>query len=164
MTGVSGGGTFNVVPALCRVEGSRRLIPTETLDDAKAQIQALVERLADEDPDFEAEVEFLVGVHGLNTPADSPVVEVVAGAVRDLGLEPRIGASSGGFDARWIVDALKIPMVSYGAGWNGPDGKLCIHSSAECITLDNLVNMSKGFASIMLRACGVAAGPAERQA
>jgi acetylornithine deacetylase/succinyl-diaminopimelate desuccinylase-like protein len=79
-------------------------------------------------------------------------------------LEPHIGASSGGFDARWIVDALHIPMVSYGAGWNGPDGKLCIHSSAECITIENLVNMSKGFAAIMLRACGVAVEPAHGQA
>jgi acetylornithine deacetylase/succinyl-diaminopimelate desuccinylase-like protein len=54
------------------------------------------------------------------------------------------------------VDALGIPMVSYGAGWNGPDGKLCIHTPNECISMDNLVGMAKGFAMIMLHACGVA--------
>jgi acetylornithine deacetylase/succinyl-diaminopimelate desuccinylase-like protein len=116
----------------------------------------VIAALKEEDPAFEAEVEFPIGVHGINTPRDSEVVQVVEAAVRDIGLEPEIGGSSGGFDARWISDALGIPFVSYGAGWNGPDGKLCLHAPNEAITIENLIGMTKGFAMIMLRACGVA--------
>ena len=93
---------------------------------------------------------------GINTPADAPLVHLVEGAVRDIGLEPVLDGCSGGFDARWIVQALGIPMVSYGAGWNGPDGNLCLHTPNECIQIDNLIGMAKGFAMILLRACGVA--------
>ena len=152
---IAGGGALNVVPGTCRVAGSRRLIPTETVDEAKRQIDELVERLKVEDSDFEAELRYPIGVHGINTPRDAEVVQVVEAAVRDLGLEPEIGGSSGGFDCRWITDALGIPFVSYGAGWNGPDGKLCLHAPNEAITIADLVGMAKGFAMIMSRACGV---------
>jgi acetylornithine deacetylase/succinyl-diaminopimelate desuccinylase family protein len=152
---IAGGGALNVVPGTCRVAGSRRLVPNETVDEAKAQILKLIERLKIEDSDFGVEIRFPVGVHGINTPRDSEIVQVVEAAVRDLGLEPEIGGSSGGFDCRWITDRLGIPFVSYGAGWNGPDGKLCLHAPNEAITIADLVGMAKGFAMIMVRACGV---------
>jgi acetylornithine deacetylase/succinyl-diaminopimelate desuccinylase-like protein len=152
---IAGGGALNVVPGACRVAGSRRLIPNETVDEAKRQIDEVVERLKVEGSDFEAQVRYPIGVHGINTPRDSEVVHVVEAAVRDLGLEPEIGGSSGGFDCRWITDRLGIPFVSYGAGWNGPDGKLCLHAPNEAITIADLVGMAKGFAMIMVRACGV---------
>jgi acetylornithine deacetylase/succinyl-diaminopimelate desuccinylase-like protein len=152
---IAGGGALNVVPGTCRVAGSRRLIPNETLDEARAQILDVIDSLKTEDPDFAAEVVFPVGVHGINTPRDSEIVQVVEAAVRDLGLEPEIGGSSGGFDCRWITDKLGIPFVSYGAGWNGPDCKLCLHAPNEAITIADLVGMAMGFAMIMVRACGV---------
>ena len=156
VTGITGGGeAFNVVPSECLVRGSRRLLPTETLAEAQGQIEDVLASLARDDPGFVAKLNVIDAVNGLNTPPNAPVVQVVQAAVRDLGLEPKLGGSSGGFDARWIVDALGIPMVSYGAGWNGPDGKLCLHAPNECISIENLVGMAKGFAMIMLRACGV---------
>lgn len=157
ISGIYGGGpAFNVVPDRCVVRGSRRLIPIETPAEAKAQIEALLTSLATDDPHFKAEVNFIDAVPGINTPADAPLVQLVEGAVRDIGLEPVLDGCSGGFDARWIVQALGIPMVSYGAGWNGPDGNLCLHTPNECISIENLIGMAKGFAMILLRACGVA--------
>ena len=158
VTAIHGGGvTFNVVPAECIIRGSRRLIPAETVDEAQAQIEDVLAALAAVDPDFQAEARFITGVRGINTPAEAPVVRVVEAAVRDLGLEPVVSGSNGGFDCRWIQDALGIPFVSYGAGWNGPDGKLCLHAPNECISIENLIGMSQAFALIILRACGVVA-------
>jgi len=155
VTSINGGGPFNIVPSRCVVQGSRRLIPTETVAEAQSQIEDVLASLANADSGFVAELNVIDAVNGLNIPPDAPVVRVVQAAVRDLGLEPTLGGSSGGFDARWIVDALGIPMVSYGAGRNGPDGKLCIHAPNECISIENLVGMAKGFAMIMLHACGI---------
>ena len=152
---ISGGEALNVVPGSCKLRGSRRLIPTETVDEAKQQIEAVVTEMVTGDPDFKAEIKYLSAVHGINTSRDEDVVKIVQEAVRDIGLEPEIGGSSGGFDARWIVDELGIPFVSYGAGWNGRDGKLCLHAPNECISIDNVLGMTKGFAMIMLRACGI---------
>lgn len=157
VTAIRGGGNaFNVVPDTCIVRGSRRLIPNETVAEGRVQIEEMVTRLTETVPGFHADVRFLVGVPGINTAPDDPVVDAVAGAVRDLGLQPQIGGSSGGFDARYIVQALGIPFVSYGAGWNGPDGGLCLHTANETITVENLMGMSKAYAMIMVRACGLA--------
>ena len=156
VTGIAGGrDAFNVVPGSCLVRGSRRLTPAETPAEAQGQIEDVLASLTSDDPKFAAELNMINAVSGLNTPPDAPVVQAVQAAVRDLGLEPRLGGSAGGFDARWIVDALGIPMVSYGAGGNGPDGKLCIHTPNECMNIEDLVGMAKGFAMIMLNACGV---------
>ena len=154
---IQGGEALNVVPGECVLSGSRRLIPTETLDEARGQIEAVVNELVAQDQEFHAEIVYTRGVHGINTPPDHPIVKIVQAAVRDIGLEPKIGGSSGGFDARWIVEALGIPFVSYGAGWNGPDGKLCLHAPNEAISIENLIGMTKAMAMIMVRSCGVVA-------
>ena len=115
----------------------------------------MIAKLTAGDPDLNAEIEYLTAVHGMNTPIDADVVKIVEAAIKDIGLVPEIGGSSGGFDARWIVEALGIPFVSYGAGWNGPDGKLCLHTANEAITIEDLMGMTRGFAMIMLRCCGI---------
>jgi acetylornithine deacetylase/succinyl-diaminopimelate desuccinylase family protein len=153
---IQGGEAMNVVPGSCIVRASRRLIPNESVTEAKSEIEDLMASLSADDPDFEAEINYLTAVNGINTHPESDVVQIVQAAVRDIGLQPEVGGSSGGFDARWIVDALDIPFVSYGAGWNGPDGKLCLHAPNEAITIKNLMGMTRAFAMIMLRACEVA--------
>jgi succinyl-diaminopimelate desuccinylase len=156
ITGMIGGQVYNGKAHTCTVRGGRRLIPNETLDEAKGQIEAVLITLSQNDPEFQADIEYLTGVHGINTPPDDPIVLAVEQAVEDIGLEPRIGGSSGGFDARWIVDKLDIPFVSYGAGWNGPDGNLCLHAPNEAISIENLLGMAKAYTMLMIRACGLA--------
>ncbi len=156
VTKIEGGGEANVVPDRCLIRATRRMVPGETVAEAKAQIEVLLARLAAEDPDFKARIRYHAAVQGINTAPDDPLVGYVSEAVRDIGLEPEIGGSSGGFDARWIAEALEIPFVSYGAGWNGPDGKLCLHTENEAITVDNLMGMARAYAMIMARICGVA--------
>lgn len=156
VTGMMGGQAYTGTPHSCLIRGGRRLIPNETLDEAKGQIEAVLGAISQNDPDFKAEIAYLTGVHGINTPRDDPLVMAVEQAIEDIGLEPRIGGSSGGFDARWIVDKLDLPFVSYGAGWNGPDGKLCLHAPNEAISIENLVGMAKAYTMLMIRACGLA--------
>jgi succinyl-diaminopimelate desuccinylase len=154
---IQGSSPAGSVPDVCRVQASRRLVPNETVDEAKAQIEALLAELHEADPQFKAELHYISSVNGLNTAPDDPLVEHVSAAIRDIGLEPEIDGSSGGFDARWIVEALNIPFVSYGAGWNGPDGDLCLHKPNEAITVDNLMGMARAYAMIMMRICEVSA-------
>lgn len=151
------------VPDFCRIQGMRRLVPIETVDEAKAEIETVLNQLRADDPRFVAELRYISAVNGLNTSPDNPLVHHVSDAIRDIGLEPEIDGSSGGFDARHIVEALNIPFVSYGAGWNGPDGELCLHKPNEAITVDNLMGMARAYAMIMLRICGVSEYTTTRQ-
>ena len=155
VTDIRGSSPAGSVPDICLVRANRRLVPNETVDEAKAQIEAVLADLKKGDPQFEAELRYLASVNGLNTSPDDPLVHHVSEAIRDIGLEPEIDGSSGGFDARWIVEALDIPFVSYGAGWNGPDGELCLHKPNEAITVENLMGMARAYAMIMIRICGV---------
>lgn len=154
VTDIHGGGGVGV-PDACSLNVERRLIPNESVEEAMGQITDVMASLAQDDPEFEAAVNVTAAVAGINTPLDSPIVQAVEDAIRQLGMEPVIGGSSGGFDARWIVDGLGVPMVSYGAGWAGPDGQFCIHAPNECIRVDDLIGMAKGFALIMLNVCSV---------
>lgn len=52
-----------IVPDRCNITYDRRLVPTETPEDAIAEIQAIIDRLSAEDPDFHATVQ------GLRRPA-----------------------------------------------------------------------------------------------
>lgn len=156
VTMIEGGGAANVVPDHCVIRATRRMVPGETVAEAKEQIEMLLARLAAEDPDFKATIHYHAAVQGINTTPDDPLVGYVSEAVRDIGLEPEIGGSSGGFDARWIAEALDIPFVSYGAGWNGPDGNLCLHTENEAIMVENLMGMTRAYAMIMARICGIA--------
>jgi succinyl-diaminopimelate desuccinylase len=156
VTGIIGGRGFHDSPDDCLIRGGRRLIPNETLDEAKAQIEDVLEEAARNDPDLRTEIKYVTGVHGINTAPDDPLVDVLKHVVEDIGLKPEIGGSSGGFDARWIAEALEIPFASYGAGWNGPDGKLCLHAPNEAISIENLLGMAKAYTMLMVRACGLA--------
>ena len=49
-------GTMCIVPDRCNITYDRRLVPTETPEDAIAEIQAIIDRLSAEDPDFHATV------------------------------------------------------------------------------------------------------------
>jgi acetylornithine deacetylase len=152
---IEGSSPAGSVPDTCRIRASRRLVPSETVTEAKQQIEDLIDSLRQADPTFVAEINYTAAVNGMNTAPDDPLVGHVCEAVRDIGLTPEIGGSSGGFDARWIVDKLGIPFVSYGAGWNGPDGNLCLHVENEAITVDDLLGMARAYAMIMMRVCGV---------
>jgi hypothetical protein len=45
-----------IVPDRCNIVFDRRLVPTETPEDAVREIQGIIDRLEAEDPDFHASV------------------------------------------------------------------------------------------------------------
>ena len=93
-------GAMSVVPDRCYVSFDRRLVPAETADDAIAEMQAMIDEIAAEDPDFKATVKVSAVPHTTYTGKevtlpnikqawkigkDHPLVMAAASALEGIG-------------------------------------------------------------------------------
>jgi len=150
--------TGNNVPDRCVVQIDRRLIPQhETFESGQAEIQAVVNRLKEEDPDFDAEVawnperwmNFSVSV------PDSPLVKALQRSVEKvLGFIPPIntGPTGSSSDHGWFK--LRYPERPFAAYAIGRGGNL--HTYNEYVTIDGLIDTTKIYALLMMDLLGVA--------
>ena len=118
MVGTIAGGTVpNMVASDCRLVIDRRLLPGETSAEARAEVQAILDRLAAADPQFSARLTTLLDFPSLEAPEDLPVVRALDRAISEVyGRAPAIGGKDGGTDAAWIYQATKIPLVHFSPG------------------------------------------------
>jgi succinyl-diaminopimelate desuccinylase len=141
---IHGGTVVNMIPSKCVVEINRRIIPGESFEMAKAEIQAILDQLSKEDPDFKAEIKVKdVNMPMLDVPADAPVVEAIRRAHKVVrGTELPIGGKDAGTDAAWIVQATGMPMPIYGPG----DYLKYSLGANESIALEDIVDATKVYA------------------
>ncbi len=106
------------VPDRCRIIIDRRFLIEESLEEVKAEISALMERVRVQRPDFEYEIKPLHEVQPSMTPQDAPVVEAVADAIQQvMGLEPAFVVSPGTYDQKHIDRIGKLKnCIAYGPG------------------------------------------------
>jgi acetylornithine deacetylase len=137
-----GGTGASTYAAHCRLEIERRTIPGETEELVLAQIRAITDGLAAEDPTFRAEVRATLTRGGFEAPADAPVVRSVMGAAAEvLGSEPEIVGEPYWMDTALIADA-GIDAVVIGARGAGA------HETVEWADVDSHVQL----VSILARA------------
>lgn len=149
---VSGGDYFNRVPAFCKVTGTMRYDPGETLEDTAREVKLIMKDL-----------EMRSGLKlSLKTNAVKPAFEVSSGEriVRLLqrnvksitGKNSRaIGTSVAG-DAGIFCNEGGIPTVYFGP----PEACNMAHSDKEFVHLRNLMTQAKIVAGTSLDFCGIA--------
>ena len=86
---IAGGVQVNFVPDRCALQIDRRLLPGERTADVLATYQAILERMAGDDPSVRAEMipPFLVD-EALETPADASATALASAVAGELGLAP----------------------------------------------------------------------------
>jgi len=102
----------------CRIVLDRRYLIEEHLDEVKAEIRALLERVKAQRPGFEYEIRELFEVTPSMTERDAPVVRSVAAAIeRVLARQPDYVVSPGTYDQKHIdrIGRLKN-CIAYGPG------------------------------------------------
>jgi succinyl-diaminopimelate desuccinylase len=106
------------VPHRCRMVIDRRFIVEERLDAVKAEMRALLERVAGERRDFRYAIRDLFEVLPTLTPEDAPVVRAVSRAVeRVLGRPPAYVVSPGTYDQKHVDRIGKLKdCIAYGPG------------------------------------------------
>jgi len=116
VTTIQGGVAPNVVPDRCHIVIDRRLIPGEDLEEARQEIEAVLQDLRGAEPALQLESEARGAFPSSQTVAHDPFVV----AMREAGEEALGGAPGiGGFRAccdMWPYRERGIPTVIFGPG------------------------------------------------
>jgi len=144
--------TWNNVPDSCVLQIDRRLIPKhETFESGQAEIQAAIDALKQEDPDFDAKVAFhpdrWMNV-GLSIPDKTFISSFQRAGEKVLGFAPTLNprVNTGSSDHGWFHLAYPDrPFLSYGVS-RGSDS----HSYDEFVTIDGLIDTTKVYALFLM--------------
>lgn len=132
---IEGGTKVNVVPDRCRVEVDFRVMPGVETADIRAEVEAIIRRLATERPAFSAQIRVIQEQPAMVTPADSLIVQTLVDAITEVtGEPPAVEGEPGGTDARWF-NLSGIATVNYGPG-SPESGNF--HAPDESVGLDQL--------------------------
>jgi acetylornithine deacetylase/succinyl-diaminopimelate desuccinylase family protein len=106
---IAGGTRTNVVPDECVLTVDRRIVPGETLADARAELEAFV--------GDRARITYEHAGAAFDTPEDHWLVRAAVEAVRQVhGFDPPIGGLVGSSDARYYASGAGIPTIIVGPG------------------------------------------------
>lgn len=136
---VSGGSATNVVPARASFVIDRRLIPGESGEGVRMELEAALEQAGIRDVEIEA---CDVRKAPLVTPDDHPAVRACLSALGAAGLEARTGAVAFGTDAGVLAEH-GIPGVVL-----GPGSILQAHTAREWVDMREVASMEEVFVKL----------------
>ncbi len=155
---IRGGTQLSTVPGECSVQLDRRFVPgLETYESCCAELRAIADSIAANDPEFKYEMKVLESsrmekgyVHqGFRLSPDAPFVCAVRrGVERALGVEAHLVGCPCWTDAGLLAHYGNIPVVVY-----GPGRMEYAHSKEEFITLEELEAGFRAYVGIAQEWC-----------
>lgn len=146
---IEGGTSGSIVAAQCTLTLDRRLLPTETLEEAEADVRRLLDQVVAERPGMRATMRSTLRFPPLPPVADTRLAETVQAAVREVDGGPApLGGMTGATDAAWY-GARGIPTVIYGPG----DGATA-HQPDEFVLVEDLHLSTRALALTAVRLLG----------
>jgi succinyl-diaminopimelate desuccinylase len=138
---VKGEPQINVVPDQCMTTLDIRTVPGQEHDRLRAEMEAILQRLAEQDPDFKATLEVIEERPWTLTPEQDEVVQAVACAYREITKkEPVYNGVPGATDGTFLHQA-GIPIITTGAG-----DRHIPHHADEYVDIGQLVETTQLFA------------------
>lgn len=131
----------------CRTILDRRFLAEESLEEVRAEIDDVIDRVRQRVPGLDVTLADRLLVHPMETPNDSPLVAALVAGIGDvLGREATLVASPGTYDHKHFTRIGGISnVVAYGPG------ELEIsHQPDEWVGIDDLVRSAQVMASAML--------------
>lgn len=142
----------NSIPDSCEILIDRRFTPAETADQTEKEIQEVIDRLKNEDPNFDADIYTDTENMAMLSvsPPDSILVQSMQKAAEKVaGIKPNPIGGSHSSDHGWFVSKHHRPVASYGIGGVGA------HSANERIKVEDVILTTKVYALIILDLLGV---------
>ena len=150
--------TGNNVPDRCVIQIDRRLVPKrETWESGQAEIQAVINELKKEDPEFEADMYFNPERwmnFAVSIPDRKLIEPLQRSANKVLGFTPKIDdkVMTGSSDHGWFTLAYpERAFVAYGISRGAG-----VHAYDEFATTDGLIDTTKVYALFLMDLLGVA--------
>jgi acetylornithine deacetylase len=139
-----GGDFYNRFPAVCRIVGTRRWMPGNTLEEVEAEYRALLDRVADETGcDIDLELKLVRDAYEIDV--DHRLVQALRAAHREVtgrDLEP-VGVKVVADGA--LFAAAGIPTVYHGPVGSGA------HADVELVQVDELVRAAEVYVALLRR-------------
>jgi succinyl-diaminopimelate desuccinylase len=116
-----------------------RTTPGQDHDQLRVQLQEILQKLAAEDEDYHADIEFIADKPVVAIEKDEPVVTCSASAYRDVtGKEPVYNGVPGATDGTFLNAWKGIPCLV-----NGPGPRHVPHQKDEYIDIEELVEAAR---------------------
>jgi acetylornithine deacetylase/succinyl-diaminopimelate desuccinylase family protein len=150
--GVIRGGTGTaMVPDRCRISIDRRLLPGQSGEQARAEIDALLATLDLSAPDLSAETELLMEIPSFEVPEDHPLVLAARESSIDAGAPERpVAGWSAACDGGYLMRDTGIPAVVLGPGSVVEQA----HRPDESVAVADVVTSARTYALCALRMLG----------
>ena len=114
---IEGGLDTCIVPDRCTITVDRRTNPDERPDEADREIEDVVERVRDADPDMKTKVSRIVAAAAMEMSPNEKVALSVRRATEIItGSDPGFHGLPGTCDANYLVNDAEIPTVIFGPG------------------------------------------------
>ena len=151
---IQAGDWASTVPDLLTAEGRLGVALDESIDDARARMEAVVADASARDPwlrDHPVEVQWWGGQFAAGrTDVDAQVVTRLSAVHAELtGREPEVYGGPYGSDLRLLSGLGGIPTVQY-----GPGSANQAHTPDEYVPLDEVQRCAEVLAAFLLRTCG----------
>jgi len=125
---------LNVMPSESIAYVDIRTLPCQNHDRIKAQLQKILDQLAEQDPDFNAQIKFIADKPVVSMEKEEPIVMVAAEAFRNItGREPVYNGVPGATDGTFLRALKGIPCLV-----NGPGPRHMPHQTDEYVQIDEL--------------------------
>jgi acetylornithine deacetylase len=144
---IRGGGELSSYPAACTLQFERRTIPGEATDAAVREMLEILAAIAEEDPEFSADVSLLLARPSYSIDASHPLVTDLAASCARRHVEPRHEGLSFWTDAA-ILGAAGVPTVLFGPGGAG------LHATVEYVRLAEVEACRDVLVELARRWCG----------
>lgn len=117
VTMINGGIKTNVVPDCCEIIVDRRLVPGETKQNCRLQIEQMLEKLKEKDKNFRYSYEITTYCPPALINEDEKIVRVLTKNVAEvLGKAPLLKGFEATCEASLIMEYAQIPTVIFGPG------------------------------------------------
>jgi acetylornithine deacetylase len=124
---IEGGAEFSTYPASCLVHGERRTIPGETVDDALAELESAIARVAERVLELQASARITLAREPFEVSENEEIVALVK---RHAGREEVVGVPF--WTDAALLQAVWIPTVVFGPAGEGA------HADVEWVDLESV--------------------------
>jgi acetylornithine deacetylase len=144
---IQGGSELSAYAAHCLLQIERRTVPGETEAQVVAELQAIIDRLAQADPQFNATVKVLFTRQPFEVEPEATIVQVLGSAVTAvLGRPPTFAGQTPWMDAA-LLSAAGIETVVMGPAGAGA------HAQEEWVDLGSAVRLAQILAETAIAYC-----------
>lgn len=146
---IEGGSDMCTYPSSCKVSIERRTIAGETEIGIREEIQAILDRLHEQDPDFNAYLNLIAQRAPLDTNPDSGVMDALREAYsKILGRQPETSGAAYWTDAALLSEkGMETVLIGpIGAG---------LHSAEEWVDLNSVYDLAQILAETAMLYCSL---------